>query len=71
MTTSDKTTDDATARDGDALAGSIDISEVAPGIFGQQQAGWLLTIPSDDGLIQIDTGDDADASIASIRARFD
>ncbi|MCP3938218.1 MAG: alkyl sulfatase [Actinomycetia bacterium] len=71
MTVNEETTGDAQDRDGDLLAGSNELVEVAPGIFGQQQAGWLLTIPTDDGLVQIDTGDDASASIASIRRRFD
>ncbi len=28
----------------DALAGSNLLVDLAPGIFGQQQAGWLVTI---------------------------
>ncbi len=71
MTVNDEATDDQPDRSGDALAGSNELVEIAPGIFGQEQAGWLLTIPTNDGLIQVDTGDDAVASIASIRARFD
>lgn len=58
-------------RDDDALAGSNRLVELVPGVFGQQQAGWLLTIPTSKGLIQVDTGDEAQASIASIRTTFD
>jgi hypothetical protein len=67
----DPDVEDTQDRSDDLLAGSNELVEVAPGIFGQQQAGWLLTIPTDDGLFQIDTGDDAETSIASIRTRFD
>jgi len=71
MTAPDEATDDTPERSGDALAGSNELIELAPGVFGQQQAGWLVTIPTADGLVQIDTGDSAAASIASIRQRFD
>jgi len=53
----------------DALAGSNLLVDLAPGIFGQQQAGWLVTIETDGGLVQIDTGDQAPASLAAIRSR--
>ena len=46
-------------RSQDALAGSHLLVDLAPGIFGQQQAGWLVTIETRDGLVQIDTGDQA------------
>ncbi len=62
---------DSLDRDDDALAGSHEIVEFAPGIIGQQQAGWLITIETSDGLVQIDTGDQAAASLATIRRRFD
>jgi uncharacterized sulfatase len=55
----------------DALAGSNVLVDLGPGIFGQQQAGWLVTIETDDGLVQIDTGDQAPASLAAIRSRTD
>lgn len=57
------------SRAGDALAGSHEIVDLAPGIFGQPQAGWLVTIETGDGLVQIDTGDQAQGSLTSIRAR--
>ena len=50
-------------RSGDALAGSNLLVDLGPGIFGQQQAGWLVTIETRDGLVQIDTGDQAPASL--------
>ncbi len=53
----------------DALAGSNLLVDLAPGIFGQQQAGWLVTIETGDGLVQIDTGDQAPTSLAAIRSR--
>jgi glyoxylase-like metal-dependent hydrolase (beta-lactamase superfamily II) len=58
-------------RSSDALAGSNLVVDLAPGIFGQQQAGWLVTIETTDGLVQIDTGDQAHASLAAIRSRTD
>lgn len=58
-------------RSDDALAGSNLLVDLAPGIFGQQQAGWLVTIETSDGLVQIDTGDQAPASLAAIRSRTD
>jgi uncharacterized sulfatase len=58
-------------RSEDALAGSNLLVDLAPGIFGQQQAGWLVTIETRDGLVQIDTGDQAPASLAAIRSRTD
>jgi uncharacterized sulfatase len=58
-------------RTDDALAGSNLLVDLAPGIFGQQQAGWLVTIETRDGLVQIDTGDQARASLAAIRSRTD
>lgn len=58
-------------RSQDALAGSNLLVDLAPGIFGQQQAGWLVTIETRHGLVQIDTGDQAPASIAAIRSRTD
>jgi uncharacterized sulfatase len=58
-------------RTDDALAGSHLLVDLAPGIFGQQQAGWLVTIETRDGLVQIDTGDQAPASLAAIRSRTD
>ncbi len=58
-------------RTDDALAGSNLLVDLAPGIFGQQQAGWLVTIETDEGLVQIDTGDQAQASLAAIRSRTD
>ncbi|MBI5285240.1 MAG: alkyl sulfatase [Chloroflexi bacterium] len=67
--TTDSSTSKATARGGDALAGSHELVDLAPGIFGQPQAGWLVTIETGDGLVQIDTGDQAQGSLASIRAR--
>jgi glyoxylase-like metal-dependent hydrolase (beta-lactamase superfamily II) len=56
-------------RTDDALAGSNLLVDLGPGLFGQQQAGWLVTIETRDGLVQIDTGDQAAASLAAIRAR--
>ena len=56
-------------RTDDALAGSNQLVDHAPGVFGQQQAGWLVTIETDDGLVQIDTGDQAPSSLAAIRSR--
>lgn len=56
-------------RTDDALAGSHALVDLAPGIFGQQQAGWLVTIETRDGLVQIDTGDQAPSSLAAIRRR--
>jgi uncharacterized sulfatase len=53
----------------DALAGSNALVDLAPGVFGQQQAGWLVTIETGDGLVQIDTGDQAPSSLAAIRSR--
>lgn len=53
----------------DALAGSNQLVDLAPGVFGQQQAGWLVTIETDSGLVQIDTGDQAPSSLAAIRSR--
>lgn len=70
-------TDDSNAqlgdidRSDDALAGSNDVVDLGPGIFGQQQAGWLVTVETVDGLVQIDTGDQAAASLAAIRRRTD
>lgn len=58
-------------RSDDALAGSNLLVDLGPGIFGQQQAGWLVTIETRDGLVQIDTGDQAPASLAAIRGRTD
>lgn len=58
-------------RSDDALAGSNLLVDLGPGIFGQQQAGWLVTIETSDGLVQIDTGDQAPASLAAIRSRTD
>lgn len=58
-------------RNDDALAGSNLLVDLAPGIFGQQQAGWLVTIETGRGLVQIDTGDQAQASLAAIRTRTD
>jgi glyoxylase-like metal-dependent hydrolase (beta-lactamase superfamily II) len=58
-------------RSQDALAGSHLLVDLAPGIFGQQQAGWLVTIETRDGLVQIDTGDQAPTSLAAIRSRTD
>lgn len=58
-------------RSQDALAGSHLLVDLAPGIFGQQQAGWLVTIETSDGLVQIDTGDQAPTSLAAIRTRTD
>jgi len=55
----------------DALAGSNGLVDLAPGTFGQEQAGWLVTIEPADGLVQIDTGDQARASPAAIRSRTD
>lgn len=63
--------DQATDRSGDALAGTHEVVELGPGIFGQQQAGWLVTIETGDGLVQIDTGDQAAQSLAAIRSRTD
>ncbi len=59
------------SREGDALAGSHKIVDLADGIFGQQQAGWLVTIETEIGLVQIDTGDEPDESIAAIRSKTD
>ncbi len=67
--TTDSSASNATPRGGDALAGSHELVDLAPGIFGQPQAGWLVTIETGDGLVQIDTGDQAEGSLASIRAR--
>ena len=36
-----------------------------------KQAGWLVTITTGAGLVQIDTGDQGAASMAAIRARLD
>jgi uncharacterized sulfatase len=58
-------------RSNDALVGSNAVVDLAPGIFGQQQAGWLVTIETRDGLVQIDTGDQAPESLAAIRSRTD
>jgi alkyl sulfatase BDS1-like metallo-beta-lactamase superfamily hydrolase len=58
-------------RSDDALAGSNDVVDLGPGIFGQQQAGWLVTIETAEGLVQIDTGDQAAASLDAIRRRTD
>lgn len=58
-------------RSADALAGSNLLVDLGPGIFGQQQAGWLVTIETRHGLVQIDTGDQASASLAAIRSRTD
>lgn len=58
-------------RSGDALAGSSALVELAPGVFGQPQAGWLVTITTGAGLVQIDCGDQAEASMAAIRRRLD
>ncbi len=58
-------------RSDDALAGSNLLVELGPGIVGQQQAGWLVTIETHDGLVQIDTGDQAQRSLAAIRTRTD
>jgi alkyl sulfatase BDS1-like metallo-beta-lactamase superfamily hydrolase len=58
-------------RSGDALAGSNLIVDLGPGVFGQQQAGWLVTIETVDGLVQIDTGDQAAAALAALRHRTD
>ena len=66
--------DGATAtedRSGDLLAGSHETVDLGPGIFGQQQAGWLVTIETAEGLVQIDTGDEAERSLGAIRARTD
>ncbi len=58
-------------RSGDALAGSSALVELAPGVYGQPQAGWLVTITTGAGLVQIDCGDQAAASMAAIRQRLD
>lgn len=58
-------------RSDDALAGSHQLVDLGPGIFGQEQAGWLVTIETSEGLVQIDTGDQAPASLAAIRSRTD
>ena len=58
-------------RSGDALAGGHETVDPGPGVFGQQQAGWLVTIETQDGLVQIDTGDAAAGSLAAIRRRSD
>lgn len=58
-------------RTDDALAGTNTLVDLGPGIFGQQQAGWLVTIETEEGLVQIDTGDQAQASLAAIRSRTD
>lgn len=77
MSTDNARTDDSNEvlaeidRTDDALAGSNLLVDLAPGIFGQQQAGWLVTIETADGLVQIDTGDQAQASLAAIRSRTD
>ncbi len=70
-TTSSTAELDAIDRTDDTLAGSNRIVEFAPGVFGQQQAGWLVTIETEDGLVQIDTGDQASSSLASIRQHTD
>lgn len=57
------------SRSGDVLAGNHEIVDLANGVFGQQQAGWLVTIETEIGLVQIDTGDKPDESIAAIRSR--
>lgn len=66
--TSDSTAN-TTSRSGDVLAGSNELVDLAPRIFGQPQAGWLVTIETADGLVQIDTGDQGQASLAAIRGR--
>jgi glyoxylase-like metal-dependent hydrolase (beta-lactamase superfamily II) len=78
MTAADDTTSDSTLdttsdndRGGDALAGSHQLTDFGPGVFGQQQAGWLVTIETPHGLVQIDTGDQGQGSIAAIRRRSD
>lgn len=77
MSTDNPRTDDSNEvlaeidRTDDALAGSNQLVDLAPGVFGQQQAGWLVTIETDEGLVQIDTGDQAQASLAAIRSRTD
>lgn len=53
----------------DALRGDHKTHQFADGIFGQEQAGWLITIETDLGLVQIDTGDDATNSLEIIRSR--
>ncbi len=58
-------------RSADALAGTNLVIDLGPGVFGQQQAGWLVTIETAEGLVQIDTGDQAPASLAAIRRRTD
>lgn len=70
-TTTPEPTATAATRDDDLLAGSREITEFAPGVFGQLQAGWLVTIETSDGLVQIDTGDEAAQSISAIRERTD
>jgi uncharacterized sulfatase len=77
MGTDNDSTDDANAvladidRTDDALAGSNLVVDLGPGVFGQQQAGWLVTIETAEGLVQIDTGDQATSSLAAIRSRTD
>ncbi len=58
-------------RSGDVLVGSHALVDLGPGIFGQQQAGWLVTIETPQGLVQIDTGDQPAESLAAIRSRTD
>ena len=65
----DESIDSNVDRSGDALSGSTQLVELAPGIFGQPQAGWLVTITTRAGLVQIDCGDQATASMAAIRER--
>lgn len=67
----DESIDSNVDRSGDALSGSTQLVELAPGIFGQPQAGWLVTITTRAGLVQIDCGDQATASMAAIRERLD
>lgn len=67
--TADSNAGNTASRSGDALAGSTTLVDLAPGIFGQVQAGWLVTVETADGLLQIDTGDAGQASIDSIRER--
>jgi uncharacterized sulfatase len=77
MGTDNDSTDDANAvladidRTDDALAGSNLVVDLGPGVFGQQQAGWLVTIETTEGLVQIDTGDQAASSLAAVRSRTD
>lgn len=71
MEDDDNATLDGIDRSADALAGSNLTVDLGPGIFGQQQAGWLVTIETATGLVQIDTGDKAADSLAAIRLRTD